>query len=384
MTYMAQLSTLIEDVFGEKTSKLADRPYRDNVITSSLFREPDSAFLDVFRQRLCRLNALYKDGDNRKNILDQVNLLGSPTWDGAYSELVAFDYLNSEIMMELYNEPIDLNVDISNSRTFASNLGKPGDANLDGHYQFDDIYFDVKCFKNNVDDILWNIYEHVRGKTAGHNRVKLIQAEYDFDRPYEALKGHIGTIRTDLEKATISSNPPAEVKIPGLSGISFYLRQEAGVYSTLHEYNPYQHAETSHLLAFNYVNKFVKDRPSFLVYVVLPWISRPLNLFPDDNEVFYRAFSRRAFCQYKNDSTPASHFIRKFKGAETISEISSFLSGIWFIEDHSLDEREGCDRRAKSFLYSNPNAKNKICASVFSHYMEKTCSGLDTFDFDNY
>ncbi len=158
---------LIESVFGICTAKFDIKSsYSNNIIGALNNIDNFAEFRNNFIARLNRLNIIYnKTDDNRKNIIDQVNQIASDNWEGAYSELVAFEYMNRDVKGHRYlHEPIVVNHDINNNRTYSMDLGKTGKANVDGFIDDYGIYFDVKSLKDNVDEILKGIYKEFKNK----------------------------------------------------------------------------------------------------------------------------------------------------------------------------------------------------------------------------
>jgi len=96
-------------------------------------------------------------------MLVQVNEVANiKNWQGAYAELAAFDYLNSDNVSNKYilHDPIQPNITINSTRTFGDQLGKKN-ANLDGYIKDVNLYFDVKCLKDNSKEIFSGIFKEL-------------------------------------------------------------------------------------------------------------------------------------------------------------------------------------------------------------------------------
>jgi hypothetical protein len=114
----------------------------------------------------------------------------------------------------------------------------------------------------------------------------------------------------------------------------------------------------------------MKGHPFFLVMVNFPWYNGRINSFINADEIFYRSLARRTFSEYKNLSTPMSDVVSKFRGDETVFEVSNYLSGIIFIDDLSINEN-----KYSCHIYMNPNAKNKLNYGI--SYLEQVVAQGD-------
>jgi hypothetical protein len=63
------------------------------------------------------------------------------------------------------------------------------------------------------------------------------------------------------------------------------------------------------------------------VFVGFPWFSEKVVVQTNSSETFYRAFSRRFFCQYAKDTRPAGTLLRSFAGPESLAQVTDKLSG---------------------------------------------------------
>ena len=120
-----------------------------------------------------------------------------------------------------------------------------------------------------------------------------------------------------------------------------------------------------------------------IVFVVFPWFSESILGVFDIGPVFYRAFSRRCFCQYASDENPAGNVVEDLDDSVTMAEVTKSLSGVIFIEDRSVLEGDAPDSSVKAFAYLNPNANHKP-SRHYRHHLEALRIPIDDFEFDNY
>jgi hypothetical protein len=103
----------------------------------------------------------------------------------------------------------------------------------------------------------------------------------------------------------------------------------------------------------------------------------------NSSETFYRAFSRRFFCQYTKDSRPAKTLLKSFAGTETLSQVTDKLSGGIFLEDRCVTSPEPDQQNVRGFTYLNPNAAHKI-SGLFRDYLSDLRLLVDDLEHDNY
>jgi len=321
-------------------------------------------------------------------LFDQVNLISSRidnNWKEAYAELASFDFMNQDFLKEknYLSDPIIQNHDIPNNRTFSYELGKSGNANLDGYFDEFGAFFDIKCLKDNVSEILEGIYQDLKLKINYSNLT--ISAEYYLDTSYEEYQKKRNELLEELVRKIDVSQKPTFVKSDIIPDLNYRLLWGSGVLSAIRTYHPHEHAKNTHRLVFNYCNKFVKDRPFFLTFVIFPWFNGIINDFNDSNIEYYRTFSRRVYCQYIHDKTRFNSFLASFGGSETMFEVSKKLSGILFLEDRSIMSDEVDTHNIKSYIYFNPNAENKLTnIPLFREFCSELEIICEDFEHDNY
>ncbi len=388
MNDLENYKNLIENIFGDNTTSFQTSSNKTNKIIGALNHSDDfSQFKLNFKARLKRLNTIYSNhDDNRKELLVQINLIADEkNWDGAFAELATFDYLNQDILKDgnYLSESITLNHTISKEKTFSEQLGK-NESNLDGFYIDYDIYFDVKCFKDNVREILQGIYKQVKQKLNNHNFK--ITAEHPRDIAYDDFKSLRQDIINELSTKIKPSEKTKYVECECINNLKFKLIWEEGMLSTTSTYSPYKHAENYHKTIFNYANKLMKNNPSFIVLVVFPWFNLVINSFDNGNYKMFKSFARRVFCQYKHNNKKFNLFNSKFNGNETIYDISKKISGIIFLEDNTILSKQPNETNVKSYIFFNPNADNKIKNSFAEDMLLLGLDNVvwDDFEHDNY
>jgi hypothetical protein len=129
----------------------------------------------------------------------------------------------------------------------------------------------------------------------------------------------------------------------------------------------------------------VISRPFILTFVVFPWFNGVIQDFCQANMTFYRAFARRVFCQYRADPTAFSSLMPSFCGSQSISEVSKYLGGIFFVEDHTIEGDDPSDTNAKGFYFENPNAIMRPSEGLMDIYLRQIAtSTYDDCRHDNY
>lgn len=422
MTALQNYSNILESIFGiGATAFDVSKDTTNNLIGALNHPEEYEVFKANFTKRLKRLNDRYRTHPEQlKEIIIQANLIAdNKNWEGAYAELATYDILNKSTLLM---HPVEPNVDIDKNRTFALELGK-SESNLDGLIRDIGVYFDVKCFKDNVSEILKGIYREINiffGIKYIH-----ISEEYALDVPYDDFQLNRANLKDELKtglwsildnaiisfrekhcisiscenfKDVIKTLSP-ELKEELLSAIraietshinskiinlSYKILWDRGVMSAMRTYHPFRHALNYHKIVFNYANKFIKDRPSLIVFVTFPWYNQVLLNFDEGNKMLYRSLARRVFCQYINDSTAFSVFNSKFKGKQTTFEVTNNLSGIIFLEDNCIKGEDPDSTNVNTYVYLNPNSINPIGSFACDYIHSLGLNDFDDFEYDNY
>ena len=387
MTAIENYKNLLNTIFGSRTATFnTSNDVTNNVIGALNNPTQFNDFKANFTERLYRLKAIYSTHpDYLKEILVQANLIAStPNWEGAFAELSAFDQLNQDILRHktYIHNPIKPNITIDKSKTFALELGKH-EANLDGFVEDRPLYFDIKCFKDNVNEILQGIYKQLEnyfGTSDFH-----ISAEHELDISYDDFKAKRNDLFNELKNGIKPAEKTKYFKSVVVNSLSYRLLWGGGILTAERNYHPYRHAANYHKIIFNNADQFVKDKPLMVIYVVFPWYNSVVTSFSDGNIQLYRSFSRRVFCQYRHDNSKFSTFNSKFTGSHTIYEVSNHISGIIFLEDNIILSKKPNKTNVKSFVYLNPNAKNQFNKSLAWDFLVGLHNTeFDDFEYDNY
>jgi hypothetical protein len=386
MTSLENYSQIIETIFGAGTTTFSNTSPQTNHVIDALNSQESNYFTKNFKARLIRLKNIYAAyPDYMKNIIVQVNEISShKNWEGAFAELAAYDHLNQDLIKDqnyLFN-PIEPNVTLPNIASYAQELGKH-ETNVDGFVGDRNLYFDVKCFKDNIKDILEGIYDDLK-KHLGIRHLT-ITAEHELDTSYDDYQNKRNQLLNELKAKISLTDKVNYVSSTVITGLSFRILWGPGIQMTESSYNPFIHAQNYHKTIFNYASKFLKNNSNVIVLVIFPWYNNIVNDFSDSNKAFYRALSRRVFCQYKFDPTPFKSFNSKFTGSDTIYEVSKHLSGIIFLEDCTITNKNPDESNVKSYVYFNPNSIKPLIRSLSGEYL----IGLhneenDNFEYDNY
>lgn len=380
MTALQNYSRIIDGVFGVGTSTFDTTSDAYNHVIGALNNQTEySAFNANFLSRLRRLKNIYGNvPDYLKEIIVQVNEVGSKkNWEGAFAELATFDHFNKS---HGYS-PIQPNVTLPNSSSFALELGKKA-TNLDG-YVDGLFYFDVKCLKDNVNDILNGIYDDLKAH-IGTNNIH-ISAEYELNISYDDFQKKRSLVLQELKDEVNLRTKKTYLRSSVVQNLCYRILWGGGILTAERSYHPFKHALEYHRTIFNYANKFLKSEPTFIVLVVFPWYNLVVSNFANSNLRFYRALSRRVFCQYINDPTTFKQFNTSFSGTHTLYEVSRHISGIFFLEDNTILSSEPDKTNVKSFVYLNPNAAKPARNSLIGDFLAGLSnSDFDDFEFDNY
>ena len=373
---------LVDRVFGNSVVKI--KPDVDNNVIGTLKYTTDYFFKKNFESRLMRLKDRYAGSPSFKDLIKTVaQVADSKNWEGAYAELVAYDVMSNDYL----SDAIELNKTLLVSESFAGEMGGK-ETNEDGFIGEYNLYFDVKILADTVGGILKGIIDEAINK-ANQDSICHILPEYPLDEDEGDYQLHRRQLMEELRDYLIANKPSnnkgkACMCSDIVPHLSFRINWGGGINSSTGAYNPYRHAEDcKHLIFKRYAKKFMKNNPFFLVMVNFPWYNGNINSFINADEVFYRSLSRRTFCEYKHLQTKMSAIVSKYTGSETVFEVSNYLSGIIFIDDHSIKEDQ-----YSCHIYTNPNAKYKL--KYGSLYLQQiVASGdnrsiWDNLEYDNY
>ena len=164
MNDLQNYKAVLERYFGAGTATFSTAKGADfnNVVGALNHRDFKLPCGCASSKGLERLAARYPNADaNRKHLLDTVNEVGSEkNWEGAYAELVAFDFLNSD--KDYLSAPISLSENSTCDEYPGRSIGKSKMPILTGSYDDFDVCFDVKVLLDKSRAILDGIIEQVK------------------------------------------------------------------------------------------------------------------------------------------------------------------------------------------------------------------------------
>ena len=374
MNCLENYKNIIDRIYGNGTATFdTQHNNRNNIIGALADQNGNFAkFKRNFIARLNRLYDLYKGHQSFSQLKVQINeIADSKNWEGAFAELTAYDFLRQF-------GSISLNVTLPAQDSFATELNKH-ETNLDGKFDDFNVHFDVKSLKDNNTEVLRNITTPIEHKYQNH-----IAAEYPINASYETIVKNFRKLKKELD-TELSSGRPSIIYSKIVPNLCYKILWGSGIMSTFSSYEPYKHAENLHHIIFNYINKFLKADPTIIVFVLSPWYNKSINSFINNNEIFYRAFARRCFCQYRHSTEPFSSINRKFNGNQSIYEVSRKLSGIFFLEDKTISSTDPDDLNVHGYFFTNPNADNPMTNFVkYVQYNHQYIKSYDNFMYDNY
>jgi hypothetical protein len=386
MNDLENYACIVEQIFGIGTATFNCNTNYSNNIIGALNRNDDfELFRANFRRRLRRLEHVYhSDPKSLAEILNAVNNTARRgNWQGAFAELAAFDHLNNHSSRHsVLQDPIRLNITLPASRSFAEELGGAA-TNVDGFVEDFGLYFDVKCLKDNITEILEGIYNELEDR-LGVSRLA-INAEFDKHASYLDYRNKRRDLRDELFSEVNKLPRPTIVVSRIIDKLTYRIQWHSGISCSTSSYHPFEHATLYHKTVFDYANKFIKTNRSVIVLVSFPWYNGIITDFANSNIRFYRAMARRVFCQYLNENSLFQTIKPEFNGTQTIHEVSRHISGIIFLEDNTILSEDPNQSNVKSFVYYNPNAIHSIQSSTARSYITSLDNDdFDDFEFDNY
>ena len=387
MTDLENYSNIIDNIFGANTTTFKRTGNSTNNVIGALNNASNfEVFAANFTQRLRRLNAIYSPySEYLQEILVKVNLItNNNNWEGAFAELACYDHLNKMILTgkDYLSIPIKPDITLNKSESFSLELGKEA-TNIDGVIEDYEIYFDIKSFKDNVDELLESIFIDFK-KHLNNNEVHIL-GSYQMDISYTEIQDKRIALLNELKDKVTEGSQIKSLQSSIINGLSYQILWGGGINTAIRGFSPYGYAKNNYQLIFKYADKFLKHKPSLIVMVSLPWYNQILNNRIMDNSITYRALARRFFCQHIKDITKFNSLNPKFTGEQTVFEVSQYLSGILFLEDNAILSDKPNDTNVKGYLYLNPNAKHSLNRSIARHYLFSLVGiNFEDFEDDNY
>ena len=341
-----------------------------------------------------------KDAVALEKLVRTFRELAADNGTGAYSEICALHLLNLK-----GHSSITTDVTLDKSESFADELGHTSNTNMDGYIDEIDLYFDTKAFRDTITPILKNV-EYLALKEIGQDpnikfeRQPAILLEFPHTDSEEKYKLHVRELVEEfvndfLAQLSKYRNDYKKIKlikssvVPGLN----YRFNWGGMASSESVYDPFERAENLvEPILVRYTDKFLKTRPFVLVLVNHPWQNSIDTDTFEFNAHLYRALSRRIFMQFRHDPRLMSDLNSKFKGTQTIDEVSKHISAILYIDVHSNKPSEfdlNDNMPYKWQLFINPRAVYKLTHSQLAYFKELSqyngkCEVIEDFGHDNY
>jgi hypothetical protein len=362
-------------------------PLKTNPVTGAFSVSGLDQFRRSFRERLRRLSHLYPDSNDNRNVLIALLLqLVKPTgWQGAYSELAAFDFLHQP---DLTDTPgslgrADLHVRLTGEHTLCGYYGKP-QTEVDAHFLRSDFYVEVKCLKDGSREILEGVVRE--GLPEDARRGLLVGIGYQHDEPPEKL----ASCRNRMAASLKSQYPGTEMKKQAsfrlARGVGVSIAPRPGILCTEEPFNERRYACHFPKLVWSDARQFVTDRPFLLTYVIFPWYNQLIHGIADWSKEFCRMAARRVSCQHFRHPERFSDLDPGFSGTQTADSVMRKISGILFLEDQSISGANPEYGHTTAMLFINPNADNPfngLLLSVLERGLDNAIK-VEDFQDDNY
>lgn len=360
---------ILDLIFGKGVCKISPKLSRTNNLIGAICWERDSTF-QSFRQnfinRLNRLKFQYEsDLQGIKVIQTLAQNVAYGDGNGAYAELAAIDYLN-RMYKHIIGSPAKLHVDVDANRTFAKT--KQMLANIDALIEDLSTFIEVKLLQDITEGILHKAIAEFNQK---YNANILVERDYAYD--YETIKDNFSGIKNELESALQSRKTFCKSKL--VNDLAFRIMWSPGVNAVAGILDPYKAAFIRHKAVFDYAAQYVKDKPFVLCLTTPPWTNTGLTSFQDTDNIFYRALSRRVFCQYIDSPEKHPEF------GVSLEEISRSISMLVFLKlnDTLGDEKD----TISAHVFANPNAHHRYPGFLKDFFNEQGVA-IQEFEWDNY
>ena len=378
MDDQANYQAFVDGIFGKDVVSI-EQTVETNYVIGALNKPGEyEVFKENFHNRLCMLRDKFRDSKSYPHLLNKVKEVAySKNWDGAYAELVAYSVLSCSKC------PVDILLEQSLpvTESYAKELGGH-ETNEDGLIKDLGIFFDVKRLGDTTRELIYKIIQMVLDAKSFSKKCH-INPEFQIDDDDEAYQKYFNDLREELD--TKLTEGVEQIKSSVINGLRYNVVWGAGVSSAISTYDSYRHAYNWRNLIFErYTKKILKHNKFFLVLVNFPWYNNLITDFSRSNEVLYRALARRTFCGYMHSDQKMNTLLKKFNGDDTVFDVSRHISGLIFIEDHSiLRNSYSC------YTYLNPNAYNPVgCGEDYLQFIvnqsEKNTGMFDTLRYDNY
>lgn len=385
LSFLNEINRVCNNEINIKKSSIRDK---NNYFLYKI--ELSNSFKEVNIKRIERLYNSYKDNDyEKKVILDDITNLFYNQWDGAYSELLAYDLMNL-----ISHKPCKIQIsDLDINKTLAKECKNKNVSAIDGYCHNGLIFFEIKTLTQRLHDLICKLKQDL--ECSNSDDYFIFTSDYPMnleikgDCKYAELKKEILDAKKH-KKDFLCSNV-----IKGLN-IKFYYEKKPidkldyidktlETTSVLVEShvceNSFEMAKRLERMPLYNYKQFVDGR--FMKIFVCHRLNTNESLICHRD--FFRSLARRVFCKLTKDNT-----IFDDNSNLTTSDIAKHLSGLMFIVDNSLNEHSDTSNNKqlyKVYLYANPNTDFNHSFIGFRNFqfmlngMQHEC---DDFEFDNY
>lgn len=286
------------------------------------------------------------------------NLLSEKNFYGQYLELGAYEWLDRHDVRFHAQEHL-----------VGSDVLNPNGVVIDGHLDVVDGFFDIKAmgfqewvaeqFRRRLEAMLTGLIVAIDGSMD----VGVKDIETFAFRQLAALASALaagGQHQIPQLGWTIRTEPPKRIR------------------TTVTTTDPYALAENNRYYPFKTAGQFSRYAPFLLIFAYAAQFNSPLfTNFAASSDVTLRSLSRRAFMQFTHDATPATQFDAQVATGVRLSEASSLLSGLLFL---NIDTDGG-------WLFLNPRATHRLTRyhveQMFDFRLPPDL-GYDDFAHDDY
>lgn len=352
--------------------------------------EMSDSFKEVNIKRIKRLYDSYKNNDyEKKVILDDITKLFYNQWDGAYSELLAYDLMNL-----ISQKPCNIQIPaLDISQTLARECKDKNVSAIDGYCDDGLIYFEIKTLTQRLSDLIYKLKQDLESRNSDDFFIFTsdypMNLEINGDCKYAELRKEILEAKKHKKDFLCSKVIKGlnikfyyeEKPIDKLEGIDKVLKTTSVLVESHVCEDAFEMAQRLECMPLYNYKQFVDGR--FMKIFVCHRLNINGSLICHRD--FFRALARRVFCKLtKEDRTFDDN------SKLTIGEIAKCLSGIMFIVDNSTNEKidlSNPKKLYKVYLYSNPNtdwSHKFLSFRNFCFALNGIQHEFDDFEFDNY
>ncbi len=390
---------IVEDIFQQKVN-IPITKNNNNCIGALNHNDEFLIFKNNFIERLVRIREFYKnDNDTLNNILKTVkdiSIAKDLKWSGAYSELVALDYWRGFVDIRELKF-----IDRGDVNSFPNSIArKIGNQEIDLDISFrlatKKIFMDVKSLIPTHLELVDKILVQLKKKTGNIEYQigidNIFRADYLGTKEDYIHEIKTGNLVNELEKCVVDRKANYKHVLQSGQEATFSMAyskpKKNTVLMTLRSMNAYRLAEDYKYKILDYYNKLLIKEPSFITFVFNSWFNTEIYDFDKFNESFYRALARRTFIELtKNKDDMGLYYPELMGRGLKIKNVASLITGIIFIEDHSITKTG--NEMYNAFIYLNPNAKNTV---LHIHDFDclkwskspKYSPVIEDFEYDNY